>query len=66
MTVKELVSTVEAERYAINSQGFAIPLVPSDPLQMDAFGAYEVERADVTPDKGLEITLKTVYIKAQN
>lgn len=65
MTVKQLCNTVKAESYTISSQGMALPLDPGDPLQMEAYGAFAVAEATATIERGLEISIKTAYIREE-
>lgn len=71
MTVKELIQTVRASAYTINSNGLVIPLDPSDELQLDAFGQYVVDQARVYNNGGgegeaaVEIRLKAQYMRRE-
>ena len=65
MTVKDLLKCTESKvKITIAWDGQLIPFDRSNPISVDAFNQYLIDRIVVLDEKDLEINLKIVPLKA--
>lgn len=66
MTIKELVTVIRCNKISVNFDGFTNELHPEDQLQMDAYGDFIVETANivaVADEAYCEISVKTSFAR---